>query len=93
MGLYRTLICLPDLRSHGGAGCVCVCVRVHTHLHTGSGETWGEEKNLCLRGYALRRHIKLILCMPNVSLKIYCLCVVQHKTLLIVLNNNIILKD
>lgn len=84
-GLNVTLICLPG-RRHPWA---CVRVHAHTHLHTGSEEKWGQEKKLYLRGYALHRHTKLILCMPNVSLKIYCLCVIQHKTLLTVLNNNI----
>lgn len=88
----------PGLR-HPWCGWVCVCVRecmpmsVHTHLHRSSRYRWRQEKKLYLRGYALHRHIKLILCMPNVSLKLHRLCVILRKTLLTVPNNSMFFKD
>ena len=75
---------------------MCGWMHAHVGAHTFALRHWrekGQEKKFYLRGHALHQHIKLMLCTPNVSLEIYCLCVIQRKTLLAVLNNNISFKD
>lgn len=67
-----------------------MCAHTFAHRHY---REMRQEKKFRLKGHALHRHIKLMLCTPNVSFEIYHLCVIQHKTLLAVLNNKIFFKD